>query len=65
MDQEIVKELIQQEFNKENLVAALKKLLNTENAAEMKRKYSELKNKLGVIGASGRTADLIIKAMHQ
>jgi len=64
MDQEVVKELIQQDFNKENLIAELQKLLTPQYANEMKIKFTELKNKLGGIGASAKTADLIIKALQ-
>lgn len=65
MDQEVVKELIQQNFNKENLITELQKLLTPQYANEMKIKFAELKNKLGGIGASAKTADLIIKALQQ
>lgn len=64
MDQEVVKELIQLDFNKEKLNAELQKILNPQFANEMKTKFTELKNKLGGIGASAKTADLIIKALQ-
>ena len=64
MDQQIVTELIQKDFNSEKLTAELKKLLSRENADEMKRKFNELKSKLGGVGASVKTADRIFRALQ-
>jgi len=61
MDQEVVKELIQSEFNPTNLKKELNKILDAKRYHEIKKEYSVLKNKLGDQGASQRTANLIIK----
>jgi lipid-A-disaccharide synthase len=60
MQKEVVRELIQQELKKENLVAELKKILYDKAAiAKMKEDYRALKEKLGGGGASAATARLI------
>lgn len=60
MDEEVVKELIQNDFNKNNLEEELSALLeNKEAKAKMKEKYLLLKEKLGGKGASKRTAEFI------
>ena len=60
MDKEIVKELIQAEFNEEQLKVELNKLLVTETRNTMLESYIELKNKLGGAGASKKCAELMI-----
>lgn len=60
MDKEIVKELIQNELNEENLKTELDKLLNSKSRKQLLDDYSELKEKLGGAGASKKTAELMI-----
>lgn len=61
MDEEIVKELIQNELNENNLKNHLTQILNPENQVNLKRAYADLKNKLGGKGASERAAKHIIE----
>ena len=60
MDEEIVKELIQSDFNEFNLKAELNNLLNHETRNKILSNYSLLSAKLGGPGASKKTADLMI-----
>ena len=60
MDEEIVKELIQSDFNEFNLKAELNNLLNHETINKILSNYSLLTAKLGGPGASKKTADLMI-----
>lgn len=62
-DDEVVKELIQQDCNENAIVDALKNILNTDNQLIVKEKYASLKQKLGNIGASERCAKLMVEAM--
>ncbi|MDR9401283.1 MAG: lipid-A-disaccharide synthase [Psychroflexus sp.] len=64
MDEEVVTELIQNEFNTNRLKQELQKILNDTNAQRIRQKYLALKEKLGGKGASERTADLIVKNTH-
>ncbi|MCF8299028.1 MAG: lipid-A-disaccharide synthase [Saprospiraceae bacterium] len=60
MDREIVKELVQNNLNKKNIILELKELLNNENKRkEISGNYKLLKEKLGGGGASEKTASLI------
>lgn len=60
MDRLVVKELIQGDLNEKNLVGELNLLLNDEPAKKrLKSDYLELKNKLGISGASSRAAKII------
>ncbi|MBW7675806.1 lipid-A-disaccharide synthase [Chryseobacterium chendengshani] len=61
MDQEVVKELIQNELNTENLVKQLKFLLEGETRNDMLKAYEILRSKLGGKGASDNAADIILK----
>ncbi|MFZ4543636.1 MAG: lipid-A-disaccharide synthase [Saprospiraceae bacterium] len=63
-DREIVKELIQGDFNKTNLVNELKKITDSQKQQSIKSAYSELRQQLGDVGASSRCADLIVRALH-
>ena len=58
-DKEVVKELIQNDCNKTNLVIELEKILDKKNRSSMLAEYKILHNKLGGKGASKKTADLI------
>jgi lipid-A-disaccharide synthase len=61
MEKEVVKELIQQDLKKENLVRELRKITFDKKALNtMKKDYIELKQKLGGAGASSKTAKLMI-----
>jgi lipid-A-disaccharide synthase len=64
MDREVVKELIQDELNEQNLIAQLNEILLPEHQAQMKKLYAELKNKLGGKGASERAAKHIHHFLH-
>ena len=61
MDQEIIRELIQGECNKEKITNELKKILNSNNRKVLKVKYDELASMLGENGTSKRVAIDIIK----
>lgn len=65
MDEEIMKELIQDEMNPRSISNELKKLLAGESRDQMIRKYQILKTKLGGTGASERTAALIVNELHK
>ncbi len=61
LDKIAVKELIQDEFSEKNLEAELNLILNDATAkARMHQNYHELIQKLGVSGASAKTAELMI-----
>lgn len=60
MDREIVKELIQDELNEENLKAELTRLLLPAGREKMATDYASLKEKLGGQGASKHTASLML-----
>lgn len=59
MNREVVKELIQAEFNRENLKKELQNILKPEKRAKMFLDYYELEKGLGGKGASFKTAGLI------
>jgi lipid-A-disaccharide synthase len=61
MDREVVTELIQKDFSKENLNRELSVILNPEGRESMLKDYSELIQKLGGKGASDKVASLIIQ----
>jgi len=62
MDQEIVKELIQQDCNKDKITRELKKILDLNHRKSLKVKYDELTSVLGNFGTSKRIAlDIITK----
>ena len=61
MDQEIIKELIQGDCNKEKITNELRKILNSNNRKVLKVKYDELAFILGENGTSKRVAIDIIK----
>ncbi|WP_263602212.1 lipid-A-disaccharide synthase [Chryseobacterium sp. PET-29] len=60
MDREVVKELIQNDLNTNNLVEELKKILATEKRFEVFRDYELLREMLGGKGASENAADVIL-----
>lgn len=59
MDREVVKELIQNDFNKHSLTRELKKILDPHHRDAIFQAYYELEKKLGGTGASKKTATLI------
>lgn len=61
MDQEVVKELIQEDSNSESIGKIINPLLEGGKREEMLLKYKALANKMGDPGASKRTANLIYK----
>lgn len=62
MDDPAVKELIQEDCNPQKIGAELDAILNKEDyRQQMINNYDELDKKMGQPGASGRTAELIIK----
>jgi lipid-A-disaccharide synthase len=61
MDKPLVRELIQDELNKENIRAALAEILTPEKAAALKLGYAELRQRLGGGGASERAARAILE----
>jgi lipid-A-disaccharide synthase len=61
MDEEIVKELIQENFNTKNIRQELQKILTPEHRVTLLKQYDLLEKKLGGDGASEKTAALIIK----
>ena len=66
MDKEIVKELIQDELNVENLFTELNKILmDKQLRLEMAENYLQLKEKLGGKGASAKTANFIYKDLNK
>lgn len=61
MDEEVVKELIQYDLTYENIKRELNLILNSPKRDKILQDYEELYHKLGGIGASERTANLIVK----
>lgn len=64
MNREVVKELIQSEFNVKNLKKELQKILNPTERERLFLDYFELEKKLGGKGASFKTAELIIEDLN-
>jgi lipid-A-disaccharide synthase len=60
MDREVVRELIQSDFNEQNLRKELGKVLDPINALRIKNDYQHLRKKLGNSGASRNAAMEII-----
>ncbi len=63
MDEEVVSELIQDNFNYKNLKKELSKLLDNNHRQILLKKYHALETKLGGIGASEKTAKKIVKVL--
>lgn len=64
MNEEVVTELIQEKFNSKNLKIELSKLLDSKHREALLKKYDDLESKLGGIGASEKTAKLILKELN-
>ena len=63
LDKEVVTELIQTEFNKKRLKEELVKILDGYNRAVLFLEYYDLEQKLGGVGASEKTAKLIVESI--
>ena len=63
LDKKVVTELIQAEFNKENLIDELSIILDPYKRATLFLEYYDLEKRLGGKGASKKTAKLIYKAI--
>jgi len=63
-DAPLVRELIQDELNTDNLQKALRDILDRGNAAAMRQNYSALREKLGSGGASARAAQAISESLE-
>ena len=62
MQKEIIKELIQSECSKHNIVKELKKVLDLKKRKELSNKYDKLISLLGSSGSSKRVAeDIVLK----
>ncbi|HRW97772.1 MAG TPA: lipid-A-disaccharide synthase, partial [Bacteroidales bacterium] len=64
MDKEVVKELIQNDLNRENLIHELNLLFDDSNRARMLSDYSQLRLKLGGEGASATAAKMMIARLN-
>jgi lipid-A-disaccharide synthase len=60
----VVKELIQNDFNAANLRHELAALLEPQNRARIQEGYRLIREKLGLPGASRRTAALIVEYLN-
>ena len=63
MKKEVVKELIQKDFNNKSLKKELNKILDPDNRETIFEEYYELEKELGGPGASQKTATLIYNAI--
>ena len=61
MEREVVKELIQKDCSKNNIVYELSKLLKRQNSLRIKNEYKKLRNRLGKEETSLKVAKLITK----
>lgn len=61
MEKEVVKELIQDDFNSKNLKNELVKILQGNKRQNQLKAFEQLEQKLGGKGASAKTADLIVE----
>jgi lipid-A-disaccharide synthase len=64
MDKEVVTELIQDDFNKKRIKEELSKLFEPAHRKQLLENYEILQTKLGGIGASQKTAKLIINDLQ-
>lgn len=65
MDKEVVKELIQADFQEKKLRQELQKILSEAPRKKMLEDYKHLREKLGGSGASQETARLIVNSLKQ
>ncbi len=61
MDEEVVTELIQEDCNSKRIKQELQKILEPNYRKNLIEKYEELEEKLGGVGASEKTAQLIVR----
>jgi lipid-A-disaccharide synthase len=65
MDREVLKELIQGDFNAKNLRAELSRLIEDQSYRNtMLKDLDELNKTLGGFGASAKTAELMVKLLN-
>jgi len=64
MDEEVVTELIQEDCNTKRIREELQKILEPNNRTNLLEKYSLLEKELGGIGASEKTASLIVNDLR-
>lgn len=60
MDEEVVTELLQDRCNRKTIKVELQKLLDETHRKKLISQYNELENRLGGVGASRKTAHLIV-----
>jgi lipid-A-disaccharide synthase len=65
MDKEVVTELIQENCNTNTLKIELQKLFDLNYRKEILENYNTLEKKLGGIGASQKTAELIVNHLSK
>lgn len=65
MDEEVVTELIQDDFNYKNIKKELTKILEPNYRKTLLTKYDVLEEKLGGVGASKKTAELIVAELKK
>jgi lipid-A-disaccharide synthase len=65
MDQEVVRELIQDQLTEKNLKTELNKILSGAPRKKILEKFTELKEKLGSGGASKKAAEIIVHFGHK
>ena len=65
MDKEVVKELIQDEFNSKNIKKQLSRILVGSDRDKMMENFIALEEKLGGSGASKKTAQLIFSTLKK
>ena len=65
MEREVVKELIQDEFNISNLKSELTRITQPEGRKKILEDYADLQEKLSAGGAAERTAELILGDLEQ
>ena len=65
MDSEVVTELIQDDFNTNKLTSELKNILKGEGPKKMLDDFDKLISILGGAGASKKTAQLMVKYLHE
>ncbi|WP_026704490.1 lipid-A-disaccharide synthase [Flavobacterium soli] len=63
MDREVVTELIQDECNPKNIKKELEKLFEPQHRKQLLEQFDELEQKLGGIGASEKTAKMIVNSV--
>jgi len=63
MDREVVTELIQENCNTKTIKVELQKLLDPRQREQLLKAYESLEEKLGGVGASKKTAQLIVRSL--